>query len=113
VNNDETGTVMEIWNNVFIQFNRLKDGTLQSLPAKHVDTGMGFERLVRVVQNKTSNYDTDIFTGLIEATEKFAAKKYTNTDNKQDIAFRVLADHIGLLVLRSLMGNYLQYRRVT
>jgi alanyl-tRNA synthetase len=86
--------VIEIWNNVFIQFNRLKDGTLESLPAKHVDTGMGLERLVRVLQNKTSNYDTDIFTGTIEATEKIAAKKYTAGDSRQDIAFRVLADHI-------------------
>ena len=86
--------VIEIWNNVFIQFNRLKDGSLESLPAKHVDTGMGFERLVRVLQNKTSNYDTDIFTGLIEATGKLTARKYTNADNKSDVAFRVIADHI-------------------
>jgi alanyl-tRNA synthetase len=92
--NTDNPQVIEIWNNVFIQFNRLKDGSLESLPAKHVDTGMGFERLVRVLQNKTSNYDTDVFTGLIEATEKLTAKKYTNTDNKQDIAFRVIADHI-------------------
>lgn len=86
--------VIEIWNNVFIQFNRLKDGSLEPLPAKHVDTGMGLERLVRVLQNKNSNYDTDIFTGTIAATEKIAAKKYTNSDNKQDVAFRVIADHI-------------------
>ena len=69
--------VIEIWNNVFIQFNRLKDGNLEPLPAKHVDTGMGLERLVRVLQNKTSNYDTDIFTGTIEATEKITGKKYS------------------------------------
>ena len=92
--NTNNPQVIEIWNNVFIQFNRLKDGSLESLPAKHVDTGMGFERLVRVLQNKTSNYDTDVFTGLIEATEKLTAKKYTNTGSKQDVSFRVIADHI-------------------
>lgn len=86
--------VIEIWNNVFMQFNRMKDGSLQTLPAQHVDTGMGFERLVRVLQNKQSNYDTDIFSGTIEAIEKITGKKYTATDSKQDIAFRVLADHI-------------------
>ena len=62
--------VIEIWNNVFIQFNRLKDGSLEPLPARHVDTGMGFERLVRVLQDKQSNYDTDVFTGTIAATER-------------------------------------------
>jgi alanyl-tRNA synthetase len=86
--------VIEIWNNVFMQFNRLKDGTLQPLPAKHVDTGMGLERLVRVLQGKHSNYDTDLFSGTIEAIEKHTHKQYTNTDSKKDIAFRVLADHI-------------------
>ena len=86
--------VIEIWNNVFIQFNRLKDGSLELLPAKHVDTGMGFERLVRVLQGKTSNYDTDIFTGTIAKVEGITGKKYTYGDDKKDIAFRVLADHI-------------------
>jgi alanyl-tRNA synthetase len=94
VNNDETGVVMEIWNNVFIQFNRLKDGSLESLPAKHVDTGMGLERLVRVVQGKKSNYDTDVFTEMIAEIEKFTGKKYDYGDSKQAIAFRVIADHI-------------------
>jgi len=86
--------VIEIWNNVFMQFNRLKDGSLQPLPAMHVDTGMGLERLVRVLQEKQSNYDTDLFTGTIEAIEKITGKKYGFTDSRQDIAFRVLADHI-------------------
>ncbi|MDB5222558.1 MAG: alaS [Chitinophagaceae bacterium] len=93
VNNDHP-QVIEIWNNVFIQYNRKKDGSLEPLPAKHVDTGMGFERLVRVLQNKQSNYDTDIFTGTIAEVEKLSGKKYTNTDSKPDIAFRVIADHI-------------------
>ncbi|NTS39679.1 alanine--tRNA ligase [Flavisolibacter sp. BT320] len=86
--------VIEIWNNVFIQFNRLKDGSLQPLPAKHVDTGMGFERLVRVLQEKQSNYDTDVFTGTIEKIAAISGKQYGGTDSKSDIAFRVLADHI-------------------
>jgi alanyl-tRNA synthetase len=86
--------VIEIWNNVFIQFNRLKDGSLEQLPAKHVDTGMGFERLVRVIQNKQSNYDTDVFTGTIEKIAAITNQKYQGWDSKSDIAFRVLADHI-------------------
>ncbi|MEO6316857.1 MAG: alanine--tRNA ligase [Chitinophagaceae bacterium] len=93
VNHDHP-QVIEIWNNVFMQFNRLKDGSLQPLPAKHVDTGMGFERLVRVIQGKNSNYDTDVFTGTIAAIENIVAKKYDFSDSKQAIAFRVLADHI-------------------
>src|SRR6185437_9264389 len=86
--------VIEIWNNVFMQFNRQKDGSLVPLPAKHVDTGMGLERLVRVLQGKQSNYDTDLFTGTIGAIEKITGKKYGNTDSRPDIAFRVLSDHI-------------------
>ncbi|MFT3846618.1 MAG: alanine--tRNA ligase [Lacibacter sp.] len=93
VNNDHP-QVIEIWNNVFIQFNRLKDGSLEQLPARHVDTGMGFERLVRVLQNKQSNYDTDVFTGTIAAVEQIVSKKYTAGDDKESIAFRVIADHI-------------------
>ena len=94
VNNDDTGMVMEIWNNVFIQFNRLKDGSLEPLPDKHVDTGMGLERLVRVIQGKTSNYDTDVFTGTIAETSKKVNKLYKASDDKESIAFRVIADHI-------------------
>jgi alanyl-tRNA synthetase len=86
--------VIEIWNNVFMQFNRQKDGSLVPLPARHVDTGMGLERLVRVLQGKQSNYDTDLFTGTITAIEHMTNRKYTNTDSKKDVAFRVLSDHI-------------------
>ena len=93
VNNDHP-QVIEIWNNVFMQFNRLKDGNLEPLPAQHVDTGMGLERLVRVLQGKQSNYDTDLFTGTIGEIEKITHKKYGYTDSKADIAFRVLSDHI-------------------
>jgi len=133
VNNDHP-QVIEIWNNVFMQFERYwnpeKGGAkelkewesanlhlavneaskkefdqqrkqkhlqltlLKELPAKHVDTGMGFERLVRVIQGKTSNYDTDVFTGMITAIENITGKKYDFSDSKQAIAFRVLADHI-------------------
>lgn len=92
--NKDNPQVIEIWNNVFMQFNRLKDRSLEPLPAKHVDTGMGFERLVRVMQGKTSNYDTDVFSGTIEHTEKLTNLKYGRTDSKQDVAFRVIADHI-------------------
>src|SRR5437764_14925178 len=67
--------VIEIWNNVFIQYNRLKDGSLQQLPARHVDTGMGFERLVRVIQGKTSNYDTDVFSGTMERIAGLTGQK--------------------------------------
>ena len=93
VNNDNP-QVIEIWNIVFIQYNRLKNGTLESLPQKHVDTGLGFERLVRVLQNKKSNYDTDVFTGTIEAIEIITNKKYDYSDRKEAVAFRVLSDHI-------------------
>ena len=85
--------VIEIWNNVFMQFNRLKDGSLQPLPAQHVDTGMGFERLVRVLQNKASNYDTDVFQPMIQFIANKAGIVY-GTDEKTDIAMRVMADHI-------------------
>jgi alanyl-tRNA synthetase len=86
--------VIEIWNLVFMEYNRKADGSLEKLPAQHVDTGMGFERLTRALQNKKSNYDTDIFSGIIAETERIAAKGYTGTDEPSDIAFRVIADHI-------------------
>ncbi|HEY5326006.1 MAG TPA: alanine--tRNA ligase, partial [Mucilaginibacter sp.] len=77
--NADDPNVIEIWNNVFIQFNRLKDGSLQPLPAKHVDTGMGFERLVRVLQGKTSNYDTDVFQPLIQFIAEKSGIAYQGT----------------------------------
>lgn len=92
VNNDHP-QVIEIWNLVFMQFNRLSDGSLKELPAKHVDTGMGFERLVRAIQMKSSNYDTDIFLPFIQALEKKSGKEY-GQDEKIDIAMRVIVDHI-------------------
>ncbi|MBK9659488.1 MAG: alanine--tRNA ligase [Chitinophagaceae bacterium] len=92
--NKDHPQVIEIWNNVFIQYNRKKDGNLEPLPATHVDTGMGLERLVRVIQGKQSNYDTDLFTGTIGEVEKITGKKYDYGDSKVAVAFRVLADHI-------------------
>lgn len=94
--------VVEIWNNVFMEFNRKADGSLEKLPAKHVDTGMGFERLCMAMQNVTSNYDTDVFTPLISKVEEITGLKYTNntvTDiseqqNKTNIAIRVIVDHV-------------------
>ncbi|NTW31694.1 MAG: alanine--tRNA ligase [Bacteroidetes bacterium] len=85
--------VIEIWNLVFIEFNRLSDGKLIPLPAKHVDTGMGFERLCMVIQGKKSNYDTDVFQVIINKIAELSGKKYGN-DTKADIAMRVIADHI-------------------
>ena len=92
--NKDHPQVIEIWNNVFIQYNRRKDGTLEDLPARHVDTGMGLERLVRVIQGKQSNYDTDLFTNTIYTVENITGKTYDFTDSKQAVAFRVIADHI-------------------
>lgn len=91
--NQDDPQVIEIWNLVFMQFNRLKDGTLVKLPAQHVDTGMGFERLVRAIQKKTSNYDTDVFQPLIQFIAAKAQVTYGQNE-KTDIAMRVLADHI-------------------
>ena len=91
--NQDDPQVIEIWNLVFMQFNRLKDGTLVELPAQHVDTGMGFERLVRAIQKKTSNYDTDVFQPLIQFIADKSQIRYGQNE-KTDIAMRVLADHI-------------------
>ncbi len=94
VNNDHP-QVVEIWNNVFMEFNRKADGTLEKLPAQHVDTGMGFERLCMALQGKKSNYDTDVFTPLIAKVEEISGKKYTGIlEDEKDIAIRVVVDHI-------------------
>ncbi|MES2428177.1 MAG: alanine--tRNA ligase [Bacteroidota bacterium] len=98
--NADDPQVIEIWNNVFMQFNRLKSGELQPLPAQHVDTGMGFERLVRVIQGKQSNYDSDVFSPMIDFIAQKSGKKYNaaavpgDADWNTAVAMRVLADHI-------------------
>ncbi|HET6271353.1 MAG TPA: alanine--tRNA ligase, partial [Bacteroidota bacterium] len=90
--------VMEIWNLVFIQNNRNEKGELESLPAKHVDTGLGFERVCAVLQGKSSNYDTDVFMPIISAIAQAVGKAYTSKlDSPTDIAMRVIADHIRML----------------
>ncbi|SFH80842.1 alanine--tRNA ligase [Halpernia frigidisoli] len=94
VNNDHP-QVVEVWNLVFMEFNRKADGSLEKLPNKHVDTGMGFERLCMALQGKTSNYDTDVFTPLISKVEELSGQKYTGIlEDEKDIAIRVLVDHI-------------------
>ncbi|MEM6397350.1 MAG: alanine--tRNA ligase [Bacteroidota bacterium] len=96
VNVDDSG-VVEIWNNVFIQFDRKADGNLEMLPEKHVDTGMGFERLCMILQGKTATYDTDIFTPLIQEMERLCNKTYAGSylpQAKSDMAMRVVADHL-------------------
>ena len=100
VNMDDPN-VIEIWNLVFIQFNRGDDGVLVPLPHKHIDTGMGFERIVRILQNKTSNYETDLWTPIFQAIEKLTgAPAYgSSLDDPVDIAYQVLADHTRCLVV--------------
>lgn len=91
--NKDHPQVIEIWNLVFMQFNRKADGSLEPLPAKVIDTGMGFERLCMALQGKTSNYDTDVFQPIIKVIAEMAGTTY-GTDKQQDIAMRVIADHI-------------------
>lgn len=94
VNNDHP-QVVEVWNLVFMEFNRKADGSLEKLPKQHVDTGMGFERLCMALQGKSSNYDTDVFTPLISKVEELSGKKYTGVlEDEKDIAIRVVVDHI-------------------
>jgi len=94
--NADCGRYFEIWNLVFIQYNRIDETTLLPLPAKHVDTGMGFERLVAVANGKFSNYDTDLFTPLFETLKEITGKAY-GSDRETDIALRVCADHVRAL----------------
>jgi alanyl-tRNA synthetase len=88
---------MEIWNNVFIQFNRRADGKLEELPAKHVDTGMGFERVLAVLNGKSSNYETDLFVPLFRRIESLTGRRYEGGSSESDVAFRVIADHVRAL----------------
>jgi len=96
--NAGTPAVIEIWNLVFIQYNRKQDGTLEPLTAKHVDTGMGFERICAVIQGKSSNYETDVFTPLINEIAKLSKKEYSQQlEHTDSIAMRVIADHVRTL----------------
>ena len=91
--NTDNDEVIEIWNLVFMQYARMADGHLENLPAKNIDTGMGFERLCMILQNKKSNYETDVFSGLIGKVEEFSGHKYAEGGNVE-VAMRVIADHI-------------------
>jgi alanyl-tRNA synthetase len=92
--NESHPQVIEIWNNVFMEFERKADGSLIKLAKQHVDTGMGFERLCVAIQGKTSNYDTDVFAPLIQTIAQLSGKTYNSSDSKEDIAIRVISDHI-------------------
>ncbi|MCX7908708.1 MAG: alanine--tRNA ligase [Ignavibacteria bacterium] len=99
--------VIELWNLVFIQYNRNEDGTLTELPAKHVDTGMGLERAAAILQNKTSNYDTDLFSPLINKLEELSGKEYPKeVSHPHGISMRVIADHIRTLAFAIADGAY-------
>ena len=106
VNNDHP-QVVEVWNLVFMEFNRKADGSLEKLPKQHVDTGMGFERLCMALQGKKSNYDTDVFTPLIAEVEELSGKKYTGIlEDEKDIAIRVVVDHIRAVAFAIADGQF-------
>ena len=92
--NKDHPQVVEIWNLVFMEFNRMANGDLVPLPQKHVDTGMGFERLVMAIQGKKSNYDTDVFSPLLDKLSSLSGKKYTAGNDSESVAFRVIVDHV-------------------
>lgn len=103
--NQDDPDVIEIWNNVFIQFNREADGSLRPLPSQHIDTGMGFERLVYVLQNKRSTYDTDLFTPILAEIRRLTGMRpyqgrFGNSDTDGiDTAYRIVADHVRALTV--------------
>lgn len=92
--NQDHPHVVEVWNLVFIQYDRKKDGTLDPLPSQHVDTGMGLERMAMILQGKSSNYDTDLFEPLIRAIEEKSGVEYKGSEGMEDVAIRVLSDHV-------------------
>ena len=102
--NKDHPEVIEIWNLVFIQYNRNSSGVLENLPSKHIDTGMGFERLCMVLQGVKSNYDTDVFSPLINKLEIISGYKY-GSDKEKDIAFRVIVDHLRAVVFSIVDGQ--------
>ncbi len=95
--NGDCARFIELWNLVFIQYNRDDSGQLHPLPSKHIDTGMGFERIVAVLQGVSSNYDTDLFTPILDKIGEFSGTTYQSTDEETRIAFRVISDHIRML----------------
>ena len=106
--NEDHPQVIEIWNLVFMEFNRMSDSSLVPLPNKHIDTGMGFERLAMAMQGVTSNYDTDIFTPLLDAISKACGKPYPKDDSQEAIA-RVIADHVRAVAFSIADGQLIQH----